>query len=54
MIDKTPTDHRDDDSSQQPRQQHTPTAIERKSAAVEDRIKEREQLSEKKKANKRS
>ncbi|MBN9280935.1 MAG: hypothetical protein J0H37_01445 [Hyphomicrobium denitrificans] len=42
MKDKAPKAKPDEDSSQQPRQQHTPSAKEQRSIETEDRIKERE------------
>lgn len=42
MKDKAPKAKSDDDSSQQPRQQHTPSAKEQSIIETEDRIKERE------------
>jgi|UPI00062BAA6E hypothetical protein len=47
MKDKAPKAKPDEDSSQQPRQQHTPSAKEQNIIETEDRIKERENLSEK-------
>lgn len=46
MKDKAPKAKSDDDSSQQPRQQHTPSAKEQSIIETEDRIKERENLSD--------
>ncbi|ADJ23563.1 conserved hypothetical protein [Hyphomicrobium denitrificans ATCC 51888] len=46
MKDKAPKAKPDEDSSQQPRQQHTPSDKEQSIIETEDRIKERENLSD--------
>jgi hypothetical protein len=46
MRAKGPRAHKDADRSQQPRQKSTPSG-ERHNAAVEDRVKKREKLSDK-------
>lgn len=53
MADKISSAHEDDDSSQQPRQHRTPSAEEQRGAAAEDRIKERQALSDKSRPKKR-
>lgn len=54
MNDNAPKAKPDDDSSRQPRQQHTPSAKEQSIIETEDRIKERENLSDKSDDNSRA
>jgi hypothetical protein len=48
MADQGPRAHDDEDKSQQPRQERTPSAWERRSMLTEDRTEQRQKLSDKK------
>lgn len=53
MTAKGPRASDDEDSSQQPRQERTPSVRERRSVATEDHTSERQNLSDKKPVKKR-